>query len=83
MTNSTTEPLSSLADSIIRRGLAAPAVFMLELHKPISTLLSFGFQTVDPLLRAIFGGRSIDSIEEVLSSRDSIEQLIILIEERS
>ncbi|NDC37407.1 MAG: hypothetical protein EBZ48_05080 [Proteobacteria bacterium] len=83
MTDTALVPLASLADSLVRRGLAVPAVFFLELHKPMSTVLSFGVQAVDPVLRLILGQNTMQAVTHALESRERLEQLITLIEERS
>jgi hypothetical protein len=83
MSATASEPLVTLADSIMSRGMAVPAIFFLELHKQLSTLISFGVQATEPLLRLLFGGDTVQTVAKLLESRDDVERLITLLEERS
>lgn len=74
--------LQSLADEVIRRRMAPVAVFLLELHKPIASLLHTGMIVSMPVLVPLFGVRRVQQAGQLLRSRSNFERLIQLIEER-
>lgn len=80
---STLQYIESLADSIVRRGLSAPAVFLLELHKPLATFISMGASAAEPMITLLLGKEFAKQAPAIFESRDTIERLIVLIEERA
>ncbi len=73
--------IETLASEVRRRKMAIPAVFFLEMYKPLSsTLHNIGLVSL-PFLAMIFGTSRAKSALELLSSRENIESLIQLIEE--
>lgn len=84
-----TESLSNTADYhrlahlVCDRGLAAPAVFFLEMYKPVSTLIGSGALLCEPLLKIFFTGEATATAIDFLQSRENIERLICEIEEIS
>jgi hypothetical protein len=75
--------LQDLAERICRRGLSVPAVFFLELYKPMVALWRAMAVVGAPFLFFLGGKGLNDSLLRVLESRENIERLIVLIEERS
>lgn len=75
------EQLRALARAICRRGLAAPAVFFLELYKPMTGLCLAGATMCAPLCAALVGARRVDRALGLLESREAVERLLMLIEE--
>lgn len=73
--------LRRLAGEVSGRGLAVPAIFMLELYKPLMTLLHSACQVSLPLLVPLFGLSLSRKLLLLLESREGIERLIQLIEE--
>lgn len=72
--------LDSIAQQIQKRGLAVPAIFFLELHKPLTGIASSMVTAANPLLRLLFQKENIESVQEILESSERIEDLIITIE---
>ena len=75
--------LQRAADEVCRRGLAVPAVFFLELYKPVTRLLHSGALVCAPLVTALFGARRLELVLSALESPARVERLIVMIEERS
>ena len=73
--------LESLAAGICRRGLAIPAIFFLELYKPLSTVLHAATCVSLPVIGFIFGSNRSEQLLSFLESRDNIEALIKRIEQ--
>ena len=77
-----TDPLQSLADAIVRRGLREPAIFMLELCKPLVGCMRELYGIGEPVLRAVVGNERVPQLRNVLESSERVEQLIERLEER-
>jgi hypothetical protein len=75
-----TDPLQSLADAIVRRGLREPAIFMLELCKPLVGFMRELYGIGEPLLRSLVGNERTPQLREVLESSERVEQLIVRLE---
>jgi len=76
------ELIVMLAQEIVKRKLTAPAVFMLEAHKPLSFLGNQVMAFFSPFFHTFFSGKLYDEIMELLSNRDNIELLILELEKR-
>lgn len=75
------EKLKEVAEWVISKKLNAPAIFILEAHKP---LVGLGFalvQVSQPLLSVMFGSKNIKIVLKVLERPQSVDDLIELIEE--
>jgi hypothetical protein len=68
------------AAKIVSMGLAAPAVFMLEAHKPLAGLVSSCLLLGEPLAKPILGSKRVESLKEFFSDKENIEELILAIE---
>lgn len=77
-----TDPLQSLADAIVRRGLREPAIFMLELCKPLVGCMRELYGVGEPILRTVVGSERAPQLRDVLESSDRVEQLIERLEQR-
>jgi hypothetical protein len=75
--------IEQISTAICRRGMALPAVFLLEAHKPLSRLVHSAAQVSQPLLGALCGGFFTSRLVELLESPRNIELLIQSIELRS
>lgn len=75
--------IASIAELIAVRGMTMPAIFFLELHKPFSTLISAAITFSQPLIDALMGRQRARELIELLSSRESIEALIVALEGQS
>lgn len=74
--------LQQLAQLIIDRGLAAPAIFTLELLKPLTGCARELYGVSEGLLIALFGGSGSPAVRELLSSSERVEELITILEQR-
>ena len=75
--------IQSFAERVVKRGLATPAVFMLEMHKP---LCFFGSQLLllgAPLLGAFFGFGRLSKIAALIEKRQNVDLLVRAIEQAS
>jgi hypothetical protein len=73
--------IDSIAVGVVRRKLAVPAVFFLEMHKP---LCFFGSQLLllgSPVLGAFLGFSRMLQYSSLLEERENVERLIARIEE--
>ncbi len=75
-----TSTIESLAEHVVSRGLGVPAIFLLELHKPLTSILHATSVVSSPLLRPLFGVKHYDALLGLLESRESIELVIQRIE---
>jgi len=75
-----TELLERFADGITRRGLAVPAIFLLELHKPLSGLGHILAEAFDPLTRCLVGSERAAAVLKLLESRANLEFVITRLE---
>ncbi len=75
------ETLDRLAEKIIERRLAAPAILFLESSKPLSFLGNQAMVFFQPIVQTIFNFKTYDDIMDLLEDRDNIEYLLKKIEE--
>jgi hypothetical protein len=75
------QTLEQLAQVLIARRIVAPAIFMLELSKPLTGCLRELYGLTDGLQRALFGSEVIPALQELLSSSERVEELIVLLEQ--
>jgi hypothetical protein len=74
------EIIDYLANTVVRRKLQTPAIFFLELNKPISTVASNMVTFAQPTLGAFFGFKKMAEWAALLNERDNVERLIQRIE---
>jgi hypothetical protein len=77
------EIIDYLAQNVIRRKLQTPAIFFLELNKPMSTVASNMITFAQPSLGAFFGFRRMAEWAALLNERENVEMLIQRIESLS
>ena len=65
--------LEKLADGIVRRQLAIPAVLLLETCKPLNFVGSQALAFLAPLLTLIFNKADVDRFIELLEKRQSVD----------
>jgi hypothetical protein len=73
--------IESVAGRVVARGLGVPAVFLLEMHKP---LCFFGSQLLllgSPILGPFIGFQRLLKFSALVESRENVERLIRRIEE--
>ena len=61
--------------------LEEPAIFFLEMHKPLAFLAGQSFLLASPLLAPFLGIERLEQISEVFSEPENVERLIQRIEE--
>ncbi len=78
MSVSTPDPIDAVAEAIISRRLEAPAIFLLELCKPLVGCMRELYGVGEPIACALLGGERgvAPGLRETLSSSDSVEELI-------
>ncbi|HEY7462827.1 MAG TPA: hypothetical protein VH987_00095 [Candidatus Limnocylindria bacterium] len=69
------ERTRALADELKRRGLAAPALVLLEAHRPLRPLLSSLGTFLSPISRS-FAARTAGSVEVALADDEAYEALL-------
>lgn len=77
------EIIDALAQQVVQRGLSAPAVLFLELHKPFAFIGSQAGVVFAPFLAPFLGFERVDIYTQLLSERENWDRLIERIEELS
>ena len=77
------ETIEQLARAVRAKGLVAPAIFVLELMKPLRGCLCELYGVSESLQTLVFGREPLPALKEVLASADRVEALICLLERRS
>ena len=75
-----TAAIEEAAKRVVQLRLEVPAVFFLEMNKPLVTVYHTGAIFLSPFASAIFGARNAQLFTELFSDRSHIEQLIVAIE---
>lgn len=73
--------LERIAQEIVRRGMAAPAVLFLELNKPLSFVASQSLIVLTPFLAPFVGIDNVHRYSQLLEKRENVERLIERIEQ--
>lgn len=73
--------IDALAQQVVKRGLSAPAILFLELHKPFAFIGSQAGIVFSPFFAPFFGFDRIDQYTQLLSERENWERLVERIEE--
>lgn len=74
--------LELLAKKVATLGLVAPVSLLLELHKPISSIIHTSLLAGEPFGR-LFGIRAFDNFTHLFSSRSNIDHFLQLLENYS
>ena len=77
------EILGMAAGWIVRHRLETPAIFMIEMNKPLATLGATAFHFGTPLLGPLFGERFLRDMGFVLEDRENVDRLLAEIDRRS
>ncbi|MDM7460741.1 MAG: hypothetical protein P3X24_003710 [bacterium] len=75
------ELIDALAHQVVQRGLSAPAVLFLELHKPFAFIGSQAGVVFAPFLAPLLGFERVDTYTQLLGERENWDRLIERIEE--
>jgi hypothetical protein len=75
--------VDKIAQAIVGRGLQTPAVFALEMHKPLAFVASQAIVVGTPMLGPLIGLDRMQMLSRLMQQPDGIEVLIRRIEERT
>ena len=75
--------LTQAAEWVVRKGLEAPAILFLEMHKPLTTMAAVGYAFAQPPFMMLFGFERTEEVRLLLSNRENVELLMNRIEQRS
>lgn len=75
--------LQRVADAVVKRGMAAPAVVFLESLGPMSFLGSQALHFIAPIIELAFSAQEVAQVAALLERRDTTVRLIALIEAAS
>ena len=75
--------LDKTATEIVRRGLAAPAVFALEAHKPLCNVMAHTALAFSGFIAPFMAPDLFDKFTRLMSERENVEELIVLIESKA
>jgi hypothetical protein len=90
-THSDSRPLSMddialmerIADVLVRRGMSAPATMFLDSMGPMNFLGSQALHFLTPIIDCAFNAKEVEQVARLLERRETISQLIAVIEVRS
>ena len=68
--------ISCVVEAITRRRLVVPAIFLLEMGKPLVGCMRELCLSFEPLIRMVVGEPLLPAVKEVLSSSERVEALI-------
>ena len=75
------ELMQRLAEGVVARRMAPPAIFCLEASKPLSFIASQALIVFEPMIQAIFEFRDYRTFQKILEDRENVERLIRRIED--
>jgi len=75
--------LGDIAQEIVERGLVAPAIFYLEIAKPLSFIGSQLMVMANPLVQMLFSSKNYWKFTVLMEKRENVELLIREIERRN
>lgn len=73
--------LECLVQAIRARKLVEPAIFVLEMSKPLVGCAREVYKVGEPLMRMLFSPTVAPALERILSSRENVELLIRRLED--
>lgn len=72
-----------VARKVVQRRLEVPAVFFLEMNKPLSFIMGQSLLVAMPFLAPILGIQRVEQLSQLLQERENVDRLIERIEELS
>jgi len=73
--------IEKIADGVVKRGMDTPAIFFLEMHKPLTFFASQGLIVLSPFVGPFVGIENVRIVSKLLEKRENVERLIQRIEE--
>jgi len=77
------ELIEAVARKVVQRRLEVPAVFFLEMNKPLSFIMGQSLLVAMPFLAPILGIQRVEQLSQLLQDRENVDRLIERIEELS
>jgi hypothetical protein len=77
------ELMERVADAIVKRGMTVPATVFLESMGPMNFLGSQALHFLTPIIECAFNAKEVEQVARLLERRDTISQLITIIEAKS
>lgn len=86
-----TQPLSTedvqllerIAETVVKRGMAAPATMFLESMGPMNFLGSQALHFITPIIDCAFNVKEVEQVARLLERRDTVTRLIAILEAKS
>jgi len=75
--------LERIAETIVKRGMAAPATMFLESMGPMNFLGSQALHFMTPIIDCAFNVKEVEQVSRLLERRDTVTRLIAIIEAKS
>jgi hypothetical protein len=75
--------LERIAETIVKRGMAAPATMFLESMGPMNFLGSQALHFITPIIECAFNAKEVEQVARLLERRDTVSRLIAIIEVKS
>jgi hypothetical protein len=75
--------LERIAETIVKRGMAAPATMFLESMGPMNFLGSQALHFLTPIIECAFNIKEVEQVARLLERRDTVTRLIAIIEAKS
>ena len=75
--------LERVADAVVKRGMAAPAMVFLESLGPMNFLGSQALYFLTPIVEWAFQAKEVEQVARLLERRDTISRLIAIIDTKS
>ncbi|HET6678234.1 MAG TPA: hypothetical protein VFH05_08195 [Nitrospira sp.] len=75
--------MERIADVLVRRGMSAPATMFLDSMGPMNFLGSQALHFLTPIIDCAFNAKEVEQVARLLERRETISQLIAVIEARS
>ena len=75
--------LERIAETIVMRGMAAPATMFLESMGPMNFLGSQALHFITPIIDCAFNVKEVEQVARLLERRDTVTRLISIIEAKS
>lgn len=75
--------IDAVARKVVQRRLEVPAVFFLEMNKPLSFIMGQSLLVAMPFLAPLLGIQRVEQLSQLLQDRENVDRLIERIEELS
>ena len=75
--------MERIADALVKRRMAAPAMMFLESMGPMNFLGSQALHFLMPIIECAFEGKEFERIASLLERRDTLSRLIAMIEHKA